>query len=148
MNRACSRVLRISARYSSTARTLPQAFRKFLGAGKAGDVKQHWAPFAQIIDWIRDSGGTAVLAHPGKYGLTRTRRLALVEEFCRLGGQGIEVISGLQDPRLTQSLAEAASVHDLLAACGSDFHRPGQSWAQLGMPLTLPPNCRPVWDAW
>jgi predicted metal-dependent phosphoesterase TrpH len=125
-----------------------QAFRKYLGAGKAGDVKQHWAPLRQIIEWIRDSGGTAVLAHPGKYGLTLTRRLALVKEFRRLGGQGIEVISGLQDPTLTLSLAAAAAAHDLLAACGSDFHRPGQAWAKLGMPLILPPDCRPVWDAW
>jgi len=125
-----------------------QAFKKYLGAGKAGDVKQHWAPLAQIIEWVRDSGGTAVLAHPGKYGLTLTRRLALVKEFRHLGGQGIEVISGLQDPTLTQSLAEAATTHDLLAACGSDFHRPGQPWAALGMTLTLPQQCRPVWDAW
>lgn len=125
-----------------------QAFRKYLGAGKAGDVKQHWASLAQIIDWIRDGGGTAVLAHPAKYGLTRTKRLALIGEFRRLGGEGLEVISGRQDPQITESLAASATAHRLLATCGSDFHRPGQPWARLGLPLTLPAQCRPVWDVW
>lgn len=125
-----------------------QAFKKYLGRGKAGDVKQYWAPLGQIIDWIRDSGGTAVLAHPGKYGLTQSQRVKLIEAFRRLGGQAIEVISGRQDPMLTQSLAANASASKLLAACGSDFHEPGRPWARLGMPLTLPPQCRPVWDCW
>ncbi len=125
-----------------------QAFKKLLGAGKAGDVKHQWASLEQIIEWIRGGGGTAVLAHPGKYGLTRSKRLRLFDEFQRLGGQGIEVISGRQDPALTQALAAGAAAAGLLAACGSDFHQPGQPWARLGMPLRLPAECRPVWDAW
>ncbi|MFT4560923.1 MAG: putative metal-dependent phosphoesterase TrpH [Gammaproteobacteria bacterium] len=125
-----------------------QAFRKYLGAGKVGDVKQHWSSLEQIISWIRDAGGTAVIAHPGKYGLTRTRRVALIEDFKQLGGGGIEVISGHQDAPLTASLAASASAAGLLASCGSDFHRPGQPWARLGMPLDLPAECKPVWDAW
>ncbi|MFT4580902.1 MAG: putative metal-dependent phosphoesterase TrpH [Gammaproteobacteria bacterium] len=125
-----------------------QAFRKYLGAGKIGDVKQHWSSMEQIITWIRDAGGTAVVAHPGKYGLTRTRRVALIEDFKRLGGGAIEVISGHQDPALTASLAASATAAGLLASCGSDFHRPGQPWARLGMPLQLPGECKPVWDAW
>jgi predicted metal-dependent phosphoesterase TrpH len=125
-----------------------EAFKKYLGAGKAGDVKQHWASFEQIIEWIRASGGTPVLAHPGKYGLSRTKRIALIEDFRRYGGQAIEVISGQQDPMLTQSLTATATEHGLLASCGSDFHRVGQPWARLGMPLSLPAACRPVWETW
>lgn len=125
-----------------------QAFRKYLGAGKIGDVKQHWAPLGQIVDWIRDSGGTAVLAHPGRYGLTHTRRNALIADFAALGGTGLELVSGRQEPSLTATLATAATQLGLLASCGSDFHHPGQPWARLGMPLALPPACRPVWDAW
>jgi predicted metal-dependent phosphoesterase TrpH len=125
-----------------------QAFRRYLGAGKIGDVKQHWATLTTIIDWIRASGGTAVLAHPGKYGLTRARRTALIEEFKKLGGQGLEIVSGRQDPALTDALAAAAKAHGLLASAGSDFHQPGQPWARLGMPLDLPRGTRPVWEAW
>jgi 3',5'-nucleoside bisphosphate phosphatase len=36
---------------------LGQAFKKYLGAGKIGDVKQHWSSMEQIISWIRDAGG-------------------------------------------------------------------------------------------
>lgn len=133
---------------SGFVKDFAQAFQKYLGAGKIGDVKQHWAPLAQIVDWIRDSGGTAVLAHPGRYGLTHTRRNALIDEFAALGGTGLELISGRQEPSLTATLAAAAAKLGLLASCGSDFHHPGQPWARLGMPLALPPACRPVWDAW
>ena len=133
---------------TAIVRDTAQAFKKYLGAGKVGDVKQCWASLTQVIDWIRDGGGIAVLAHPGKYRLTPTKRLRLIENFRHLGGQGMEVISGRQDPLLTQTLAAAATTFNLLAACGSDFHRPDQRWAQLGMPLDLPAQCRPVWDAW
>ena len=129
-------------------KNMSEAFRKYLGAGKAGDVKQHWASLPQIIEWIRDSGGSAVLAHPGKYGLTRTKRIALIEEFHRDGGHGLEIISGQQEPMLTQTLTANAAAHGLYASIGSDFHQPGQPWARLGMPLNLPRECRPVWDQW
>jgi predicted metal-dependent phosphoesterase TrpH len=125
-----------------------QAFRKYLGAGKIGDVKQHWAPLDQIITWINDANGIAVLAHPAKYGLTRTKRIALIDDFHELGGQAIEVISGQQDPALTASLATTVNAKNMLASCGSDFHSPHQPWARLGMPLVLPRECRPVWSAW
>ena len=125
-----------------------QAFKKYLGAGKIGDVRKHWAELGQIIDWIKGASGIAVLAHPGKYGLTRTKRIALIDEFHALGGEAIEVISGHQDPALTASLASSTNAKHMLASCGSDFHRPGQPWARLGMPLSLPPECQPVWSQW
>lgn len=133
---------------SGFVKDMGQAFRKFLGAGKIGDVKQHWAPLERIIDWIRDSGGTAVLAHPGRYGLTHTRRNALITDFAASGGEGLEIVSGKQEPSLTATLATTAGKLGLLTSCGSDFHHPGQPWARLGMPITLPRGCRPVWDAW
>lgn len=125
-----------------------QAFKKYLGTGKIGDVKQHWATLEQIIAWIKDANGIAVLAHPGKYGLTRTKRIALIDDFQKLGGEAIEVLSGQQDPALTASLAETASAKNMLASCGSDFHSPNQPWARLGMSLVLPKACRPIWHAW
>ena len=48
------------------------AFRKYLGAGKRGDVKAQWPELSPVIDAIRTAGGIAVLAHPSKYKLTRT----------------------------------------------------------------------------
>ena len=45
---------------------IQQAFKRYLGAGKAGDIKQQWASLEQVISWIRAAGGVAVLAHPTK----------------------------------------------------------------------------------
>jgi len=122
------------------------AFKKYMGDGKAGDVKQHWADMPQIIQWIRDSGGIAVLAHPLKYKLTRTRLKRMLACFINAGGQGIEVISGKQLPQQTRDVAALCEQSSLLASCGSDFHRPDKHWAELGRFPALPQNVIPVWD--
>ena len=125
-----------------------QAFKKYLGAGKPGDIKQCWADIPQIVAWIRDAGGTAVLAHPVKYDLTRTKLVALVDDFIAAGGQGMEVVSGKQMPNTTRDLAIICQQKQLLASCGSDFHQPGQPWAELGRFPALPEQCQPVWQHW
>lgn len=129
-------------------KTTDEAFRKYLGSGKIGDVKNEWASLSTIIDWIRGAGGTAVIAHPEKYSMTRTRLLELVQDFKHLGGQGMEVVSGRQDDGSSRKLAKICEEHQLLASCGSDFHKPGQYWAELGKHKPLPDFCTPVWDTW
>lgn len=124
------------------------AFRKFLGAGKLGDVKLGWAALSDVIAWIHSAGGTAVLAHPAKYKLTRTRLRLLVADFVAAGGDGIEVVCGQQTPDVTQRLADIARDFDLAASIGSDFHRPGQSWSRPGSCGYLPKHVRPVWESW
>ncbi len=130
---------------TGAVKNMQQAFKKYLGAGKPGDVKQYWADLPQIIEWIRDSGGIAVLAHPDKYKITRTRLVDIVANFKELGGQAIEVVSGRQIPSVTRDLAKLCEQHQLLASCGSDFHHPGQAWAELGEYSPMPERCMPVW---
>lgn len=115
-----------------------QAFKKYLGAGKPGDVKQHWASMQQVIDWIRGAGGIAVLAHPLKYKMTRTKLLALVEDFKNCGGRAMEVVSGKQIPSDTRNMLNICEQFDLLASCGSDFHHPGLQWSELGQYSVMP----------
>ena len=122
------------------------AFKKYMGDGKAGDVKQHWADLPKIVQWIREANGIAVLAHPLKYKLTRTRLKKLLDSFIQAGGQGMEVVSGQQLPEQTRNLAQLCEQNDLLASCGSDFHMPGKPWAELGSFTALPNNVIPVWD--
>lgn len=126
--------------------TMQAAFKKYLGDGKAGDVKQHWAALPQIIDWIRDANGIAVLAHPLKYKLTNSKLKRLLDDFILAGGQGIEVVSGQQLPQQTQYLAHLCEQKKMLASCGSDFHMPDKHWAELGVFPALPHNVTPVWD--
>lgn len=125
-----------------------QAFKKYLGSGKPGDVKKLWASLPQIIEWIRSAGGTAVLAHPLKYKLTRRKLLLLLDDFMAAGGESMEVVSGKQLPNDTRDLAQICEQKLLLASCGSDFHHPNQSWASLGNFPTIPQNCKAVWENW
>lgn len=125
-----------------------QAFQKYLGNGKIGDVRQFWSPMEDIIAWIRAAGGTAVLAHPAHYKLTNTRLRLLTEDFIAAGGQALEIVSGVQTKQLTDKLAGLCEDLDLLASCGSDFHSPGNSWSEVGKFTRLPTNCRPVWEYW
>lgn len=125
-----------------------QAFKKFLGDGKVGDVKNHWRPVEEVVSWINRGGGVAVLAHPLKYGMTQTRLRELLMEFTVAGGRAIEVVCGMQQPDKTQQLVRLAKHFDLMASAGSDFHRPGQAWADLGIVQPLPEGCVPVWSLW
>jgi len=133
---------------SGAAGNTRQAFRKYLGRGKAGDVREFWPSLAVVVRWIREAAGTAVLAHPAHYQLTNTRLGRLADEFIAAGGTAIEVVSGRQAPDVTRKLANLATEKDLLASCGSDFHRPGQAWAELGQGCQLPAHCRAVWQGW
>ena len=128
------------------ARDMHAAFKNYLGDGKAGDVRQHWAELAQIIEWIRDANGIAVLAHPLKCKLTRTRLKRLLADFIELGGEGMEVVSGQQTPQHTSGMVQVCVELGLLASCGSDFHGPGKRWAELGSFAPLPPRVTPVWE--
>lgn len=122
------------------------AFKKYLGTGKPADVKYQWPLMDQVIEWIHRAGGVAVLAHPAKYELTRTKMCALVDSFAAAGGDALEVISGLQPMALTEDLLRIADTRSLHASCGSDFHCPDQPWQELGGFGKLPVHAKPVWE--
>ena len=127
---------------------IQQAFKRYLGAGKTGDIKDQWATPQQVISWIRDSGGVAVLAHPTKYKLTRSKLTELLTDFKAAGGEGLEVISGAQVPSVTRDMARLCRDFEFEASCGSDFHAPNQQWAALGRVAPLPDYCTPLWHRW
>lgn len=123
-----------------------EAFNRYLGAGKVGDVKELWPAMATVIGWIEASGGVAVLAHPLHYKMTATKLKALTGDFKQAGGVAIEVVSGRQAKDQTQQLAKLAQQFELHASIGSDFHKPGTPWRELGSVGQLPAQCQPVWS--
>lgn len=128
--------------------SMAQAFKRYLGTGKIGDVKQQWPELATVIAWITAAGGIAVLAHPDKYDLTRTKLYALLQDFVDAGGKGIEVVSGHQHPTVTSKLIRAALDFSLLVSCGSDFHSQENGWQLPGKMSELPQGYKTVWDEW
>jgi len=128
-------------------KNMSAAFKKYLGNGKVGDVKQCWAELGQIVRWITEAGGVAVLAHPLKYKMTRTKLSALLDDFIAAGGRSMEVVSGQQTKDETRVLARFCVEKGLLASCGSDFHQPSQ-WSEIGSMSDFPKECKPVWTEW
>lgn len=127
--------------------SVQDAFRRYLGKGQCAYVATPWCSIDDAIIAIQQAGGNAGLAHPLAYQLTGKWLRRLVVAFKEAGGDAIEVASGQQEPKQRLQLAQLATEHELAASVGSDFHFPGR-WRELGKNLTLPPQCRPVWDTW
>lgn len=123
-------------------------FERYLSEGKPGYVAHRWARLPEALDWIHAAGGTAVIAHPGRYHLGDTALLALIEEFRGLGGEGIEVVCGSHAPWQYEVFARHARRFGLKASRGSDFHGPQESRVELGALPPLPADLEPVWQAW
>lgn len=129
-------------------RTFDDAFRKFLGQGKPAYVTMPWPTLSDAVQWINEAGGQAVLAHPGRYKLTRTKLSHLIADFKQAGGAAIEVVTASQDKTKTEQLADFAIKEGLLASVGSDYHGPKMPWVELGRFPALPQRCTPVWHDW
>ena len=139
------------ARYLVEQAVVPdmkKAFKKYLGSGKPGDLKSQWPHLQQVVDWIRQSGGHAVLAHPAKYKMTNTKLRSLLADFKEAGGEAMEVVSASQSKDVTGHHVRLCEQFDLYASCGSDFHGPVSNWSDIGRFQPLPSSCRPVWQLW
>jgi predicted metal-dependent phosphoesterase TrpH len=124
---------------------IAQAFKRHLGAGKPGDVKAYWPELEEVVRWVNDAGGIAVLAHPRKYDLSATKLRALVADFRRAAGRGMEVCSPGQTASDVNFLAQLCQSEGLWASQGSDFHTPKAPWAELGRIQKMPEGLSPVW---
>lgn len=123
------------------------AFGKFLVPGKPGYVPHEWAVLADAVRWICGARGHAVLAHPGRYGLSAGAMDALLGEFRQAGGEAIEVVTGSHSPEQYRHFGALAAHHDFAASRGSDFHGPDEG-AEFGSLPPLDPALRPVWRDW
>jgi len=124
------------------------AFKKYLGRGKLAYVPTTWLSIDEAVTGILQSGGWAVIAHPLKYKLTRSKLHGLIGDFKRSGGQGIEVVAGEINKTQIDEMAGLCIRFDLLASTGSDYHNESYSRVKLGQQFLLPSNCQPIWEKW
>ncbi len=126
--------------------TRQQAFDRYLGKGKSAFVSTIWADLPKAIDWINQSGGVAVIAHPLRYKLTASWLNRFLSSFKEIGGQGIEVVTGRSSPEEIRRTLQYAKQYELAASVGSDFHTPDNQWVELGRLAPLPDSIKPVWE--
>ena len=127
--------------------SVTEAFDKYLGAGKIGDVKMFWPPLSDVVQAITRAGGVAILAHPLKYRLTGMKLRALINDFKAAGGGAIEVLNGRQPETDLKRLSQLAEGNGLMCSVGSDFHRDFEYGPELGIDVERLPTGAYVWDA-
>ena len=122
-----------------------KAFNRYLTPGRPGYVPHQWAELADSIAWIRAAGGVAVIAHPGRYKLSKGEMTQLMGEFKGAGGLAIEVVTGSHSPPQFREYAARAREFGFLASRGADFHGFEESHYQPGRLPPLPDDLTPVW---
>jgi predicted metal-dependent phosphoesterase TrpH len=128
------------------AKDVKSVFDHWLAKGKPGYVGHAWATLEDALRWIEGAGGIAVIAHPGRYRLSKAELRELFGAFRDQGGRGIEVLSGSNKDDEVREFARIAREFGFLASRGSDFHGPGESWIDLGKLPDLPEDLTPVWS--
>ncbi|PJF37001.1 MAG: phosphatase [Candidatus Thermofonsia Clade 1 bacterium] len=99
--------------------TVSEAFQRYLANGAAAFVPNARLSLEEAIAVIHQSGGVAVLAHPGRLADYRT----LLTRLLPLGLDGVEVYYPDHGRALIRELRAFAFQHKLLITGGSDFHR-------------------------
>jgi len=127
---------------------LQAAFDKYLAKGKPAYVPHRWAGLQEAVEWIRASGGVAVLAHPGRYNLKPMFREEMLKDFRAAGGEAIEVVTGSHRPEQYAMWQRMALEHGFLASRGADYHGPGESPVEPGRLPPLHETLEPVWSRW
>ncbi|MEM9256085.1 MAG: PHP domain-containing protein [Pseudomonadota bacterium] len=125
-----------------------EAFDRYLGQGKTGDVKAFWPSLQQVSAWITQAGGVALLAHPCKYRLSGMKLRRLLADFVAAGGEGLEISSGQQTPDQVRHLRRLAREMSLEVSVGSDFHRDRPYGPALGVSTEAYEDLRGVWHRW
>ncbi len=127
------------------AKSIEDAFRRYLGRGRAAAIAADWPALGEVVGWIRGAGGCAALAHPMRYALSSGARRGLLEDFKESGGSAIEVVTGGNAAHHIDACAALALRYGLCATVGSDFHDPERAWNPLGRLAKLPDCVIPAW---
>lgn len=123
-----------------------QAFDRYLKQGRPAYTKQEWPTMEKVVGWIREAGGVAVIAHPGIYKMTSGKLNRMIQDFIEYGGQAMEVVNHPHVNSEQTGMADRAERYGLWASIGSDFHKPEQTYRNLGWLANMPEKCEPVWN--
>ena len=129
-------------------KNVAEVFKRYMIEGKPGYVPHRWATLPEAVSWIRDAGGVAVVAHPGRYKFNTIVADEFFTAFKDLGGTAIEVMTGSHTVDQYAVYAKVAKHYGFKASRGSDFHAPGESRVDLGALPACPAGLAAVWSDW
>lgn len=99
-----------------------EAFQRYLGIGCPFYLPKPKVTPEHVLKLIIDAGGTAILAHPYSYKLSKSEVEALLDYLIPLGLSGMECYYSTYDNGQVQELRSMALSKGLLVSGGSDFH--------------------------
>ena len=117
-----------------------KAFKNFLSKKGRCYVASDWCSLSEAVTTINTAGGIAVLAHPGRYPLSKSKLESLVADFADCGGGALEVIYSNIDPHTQKRLIDLTKSYSLYASLGSDFHDSAARWMDLGRIASFNPD--------
>ena len=109
-----------------------KAFSRFLSRKGKIYVPANWCKLGSAVAAIRQAGGIAVLAHPGRYGLSNTKTSALLKDFIDCGGEALEGSYANIDNPTRKQLCQLALENQIYISAGSDFHDASRHWTDIG----------------
>ena len=113
---------------TNAAKTLDEAFRRYIGVGRPAFVPKPTLSSGDVIDVVHAAGGVAILAHPASSRVDD-------ETIGRLADQGLDGFE-VRHPKHTAAterrLRALIEKTGLLPSGGSDFHGPRRGRTALG----------------
>lgn len=102
----------------------------YFGQGKIAYVKGQRIDLPSILEMVEETGGIAVVAHPG---LNFKGHQEVLERLLDLPTiKGIEAYSNYHDLEMSDSFLKLAANKELIVTCGSDFHGKNKPAITLG----------------
>ena len=102
--------------------SIQTAFEKYIGDHCKCYVNRFKITPMDAVRIIKEAGGTAILAHPLLYRLSKENLQLLIEQMKEAGLDGIEAIYCTYTPSEERQMKALAKKNKLLISGGSDFH--------------------------
>lgn len=121
---------------SGGARNISQAFSKYLSPSCETYVRRKTVPPHEAVEAIYESGGIAVIAHPGEMEMTAD----LAEDLMNYGLRGLEAYHRSHSPALIEFHCTLAEKLGLIVTGGTDFHGTTDAYAKALERVHMPPS--------
>ena len=114
------------------AKSTNDAFNRFLSKDSPYYVARDYLSPEKGIELIHGANGLAFIAHPLLYDFTQSQVIEMIEDFKKMGIDGIEAIYSSNTKEQESFLIDLAKENNLLITGGTDFHGDVKPDLELG----------------